>query len=85
MTAPAGNLNRYLSAMYQDMSGFDTENWRRLANEIRTTTLDDKKGAVEMLSGLLENQHLVTTGNAELIRAEADTFDRVYDYRGSLE
>lgn len=85
VTAPAGNLNRYLTAMYRDMSGFDTENWRRLADEIRTATVDDKEKAAEMLNRLLENQHLVTSGNAELIRAEADTFDRVYDYRRPLE
>ena len=71
--------------MYRDMSGFDTENWRRLADEIRTATVDDKEKAAEMLNRLLENQHLVTSGNAELIRAEADTFDRVYDYRRPLE
>ncbi len=38
-----------------------------------------------MLQELLENKHLVTTGNAELIREEADTFDKVYDYRLPLE
>ena len=38
-----------------------------------------------MLEALLEHKHLVTTGNAELIREEADTFDKVYDYRLPLE
>lgn len=85
VTAPAGNLDRYLIAMYQDMTGFDTERWRRLADEIRTTTVKDKEVAAEMLRRLLENQHLVTTGNAELIRAEAETFDKIYDYRVPLE
>lgn len=85
VTAPTGNLDKYLTAMYQDMTGFDMENWRRLVNEIRTTTLDHKEGAVEMLSRLLDKQHLVTAGNAQLIREEADIFDKVYDYRGPLE
>ena len=51
---PTGNLDKYLTAMYQDMTGFDTKNWRRLVNEIRTTTLDDREGAAEMLGTLLE-------------------------------
>ena len=85
VTAPTGNLSRYMSAMRRDMVGFDIENWSRLGNEIRTTTPDDKEKAAEMLQELLENKHLVTTGNAELIREEADTFDKVYDYRLPLE
>ncbi len=85
VTAPVGNLDRYMTAMYQDMSGFDTANWRRLADEIRTATLDDKEEAVQTLRRLLESQHLVTAGNAELIRAEADIFDKIYDYRMPLE
>lgn len=85
VTAPTGNLDKYLTAMYQDMTGFDTKNWRRLVNEIRTTTLDDREGAAEMLGTLLENQHLATAGNAQLIREEADIFHKIYDYRGPLE
>ena len=85
VTAPTGNLDKYLTAMYPDMTGFDMENWRRLVNEIRTTTLDDREGAAEMLGILLENQHLATAGNAQLIREEADIFDKIYDYRGPLE
>lgn len=85
VTAPTGNLSRYMSAMRRDMTGFDTENWSRLGNEIRTTTPDDKEKAAEMLQELLENKYLVTTGNAELIREEADTFDKVYDFRLPLE
>ena len=81
---PTGNLDKYLTAMYQDMTGFDTKNWRRLVNEIRTTTLDDREGAAEMPGILLENQHLATAGNAQLIREEADIFDKIYDYRGPL-
>lgn len=85
VTNPLGNLNKYLYAMNQDLTGFDVENWRRLAGEIRTATVDDKEQAVETLRKLLENQHLVTVGNAELIQKEADIFDQVYDYREPLE
>lgn len=85
VTYPIGNLNKYLHAMNQDLTGFDVENWRRLAAQIKTATPDDQEQAVDTLRGLLENQHLVTVGNAELLQAEADTFDQVYDYRKPLE
>ena len=84
VTYPMGNLNKYLNAMNQDLTGFDVENWRRLAAEIKTATPDDKEQAVDTLRRLLENQHLVTAGNAELLQSEADTFDQVYDYRKPL-
>lgn len=85
VTYPLGNLNKYLYAMDQDLTGFDVENWRRLAAEIKTADPDDQEQAADTLRRLLENQHLVTVGNAELLQAEADTFDRVYDYRKPLE
>lgn len=85
VTYPQGNLGRYLYAMNQDLVGFDVENWRRLAAEIKTAAIDDKEQAVEILGKLLEHQHLVTVGNAELLQKEADTFDQVYDYREPLE
>lgn len=85
VTYPMGNLNKYLYAMNQDLKGFDVENWRRLAAEIKTATLNDQEQAADTLRSLLENQHLVTVGNAELLQAEADTFRQVYDYRKPLE
>lgn len=81
VTYPMGNLNKYLYAMNQDLTGFDGENWRRLAAEIKTATLDDKEQAADTLKKLLENQHLFTAGNAELLQEEADIFQQVYDYR----
>lgn len=85
MTSPTGELNGYLQAMHRDLVGFDVQNWRRLGEEIKTAAVEDKEQAVEILRKLLENQYLVTVGNAELIQAEADSFDQVYDYRKPLE
>lgn len=85
VTYPLGNLNKYLHGMNQDLTGIDVENWRRLAAEIRTATVGDKEQAVETLGKLLENQYLVTAGNAELLQKETDTFDQVYDYRKPLD
>lgn len=85
VTYPLGSLYKYLHRMNQDLTGVDVEKWRRLAAEIRTATADDKEQAVKTLRELLKNQHLVTVGNAELLQSEADTFDRVYDYRKPLE
>ena len=84
VTYPAGNLNKYMEAMHQDLTGFDVEKLHRLAAEIKTASVDDKEEAVEVMRELLKNQHLVTVGNAELIRSEADLFDQVYDYRKPL-
>lgn len=85
VTYPLGNLKKYLYAMEQDMIGFDVENWRRLAGEIKTATVEDKEQAVDTLRRLLKEQHLVTAGNVKLLQEEADTFDQVYDYRKPLD
>lgn len=85
MTYPSGNLGKYLVRMNQDLTGFDVERWRGFAAEIKAATIDDKEQAVETLKEALKNQHLVTVGNAQLLEKEADTFDRVYDYRKPLE
>lgn len=85
VTYPLGNLEKYLYAMEQDLIGFDMENWRRLAAEIKTATVEDKEQAVDTLRQLLKEQHLVTVGNAKLLQEEADTFDQVYDYRKPLD
>lgn len=84
VTYPSGNLNQYMDAMDRDLTGFDVENLRRLAAEIKAASIDDKEQAVEVMRELLKNQHLVTVGGAELIRSEADLFDQVYDYRKPL-
>lgn len=84
VTYPSGNLNKYMEAMDRDLSGFDVENLQRLAAEIKTASVDDKEQAVEKMRKLLKNQHLVTVGNAELIRSEEDLFDQIYDYRKPL-
>ncbi len=85
VTNPLGSLGKYLRAMDHDLTGFDVEEWRRLAAEIKTATTEDKEVAAKALGRLLEDQHLVTVGNAELLQKEADTFDQVYDYRKPLE
>lgn len=81
VTYPSGNLNKYMEAMDRDLAGFDVENLHRLAAGIKTASVDDKEQAVEVMRELLKNQHLVTVGNAELIRSEEGLFDRIYDYR----
>lgn len=83
VTYPQGNLHQYMDAMDRDLTGFDVENLQRLAAEIKTASVDDKEQAVEVMRELLKKQHLVTVGNAELIRSEADLFDQVCDYRKS--
>lgn len=85
VTSPDGNLTKYRLAMSNDMTGFDGETWRRLAGEIKTATVADKEKAVEVLRKVLENQRLVTVGNSEKLQKEADSFDKVYDYRKPLE
>lgn len=57
----------------------------KLVAEIKTATVDDKGQALEVLGKLLKNQYLVTVGHAELLQAEADAFDQVYDYRKPLD
>ena len=81
VTYPSGNLNKYMEAMDRDLSGFDVENLQRLAAGIKTASTDDKEQAVEVIRELLKNQHLVTVGNAELIRSEEGLFAQVCDYR----
>lgn len=84
-TLPAGSMTRYLDAMYDDLVGADAKRRYRLVGEIKNAAAEDKERAVEVLRELLEHQHLVTAGNARLIREEADTFDQVYDYREPLD
>ncbi len=85
VTEPKGPLGRAIEAIRWDILGFDEQKRRERAHEMKMTTVKDQPAAVEMMRRLSESQHLVTAGNAEKLQAEAEQFDKVYDYRKPLE
>lgn len=82
-TMPSTRTQDAIDAMTDDLRGFDVERMYRWKEQIKTTTVEDQQKAVEMLRSVMDEMKMVTTGNSNILNADADYYDKVYDYRRS--
>lgn len=74
-------LNEGMKAINDEIYCIDTESLKKVANQLKNATLNDKQHAIETIKKFEADAEYVSMGNATMINKDKKEFDEIIDLR----